>query len=601
VRFLLGLFWLVAAWGFQSAPAGRSASVEERTHSSQVLGGARTYRVYLPPAYAGSQKRYPVIYWLYGYEPPNQERDSEITSYLGSHDLIVVYVGPVETSGNYPQYFPELVDHVDHSLRTMADRDHRAVTGYALGGFLALYTAGKYPDLVGSASSFLGLTESPVGPKRFEDDYRLHELYRNYDGVRTRLVADPREPLHFYHQRLNAIWSFARQDHESGEFDRQHATEAIPQTFDFHLRAFTAPLPKPAVFSHADAYPNFTVWGWEVASNRRQPGFTVLDHVSAQGFRSAVREWAPGGSAIPAVKLSIASARLYVPGSSHQVTDVRVRDGHVRHVVARADAQGRLNFELDGEEHEVGIAEQAAIMLDGWQVDGAAWASAGQPVKLQVRFRNVGAARSATSTVRWETPNPGVQLGPASSRLFGLASGEAAPLPLVVTVTDPQREIVQIAAMVDGRRLALEVPLFPPAQSAANYQIADGRVVTAYHHANEPVEIEFGKGNGDGQPAPGESFVVLLPDAGALRAAEVFTNDPCVETGQRASDSWDFYDRQLASFPYSVWAIQPDCEPGHVVHALARVVSPGGGAYQVRYAAIEFSVWWRPGQEPHVR
>jgi hypothetical protein len=606
VRFLVCSFWLAATgWGFQAAPnrlatgtPAPAATIEDRTHPSQVLGGVRSYRLFLPPGYAHSQKRYPAIYWLYGYEQPNQEREKEISGYVATHDVVLIYVGPVETSGSYPQYFPELVDHIDHTLRTVADRDHRAVTGYALGGFLALYTAGKYPDLVGSASSFLGITESPVGPQRFEVDYRLHELYANYDGVRTRLVADQREPAHFYHQRLNGIWLYARSNHETADFDRERATEAIPQTFDFHMHAFAAPLPKPAVFSHFDAYPNFAVWGWEVVSTRRQPGFTVLEHVSAKGFRCAVRQWAPGGAAIPQVKLTLVSARLYPPGSSRRVTYIRLRDGQVRHDLLHADAQGRLNFELNGDAYEVGIGEDAAISVSGWQVDGAAWATAGQPVKLQVRFLNAGAARSVTTMVQWESPDRDVKFTPASGRLFGLEPGEAAPLAVTLTGTDPARAIVRIVAVTAGDRMAFDVPLFPAAAPTTGFQIADGRTVTAWRRATERAQTVFGEGNRDGQAAPGETFVILLTDGEALRPAEVFSNDPCIDTGLRGSDSWDYYDHQVATMPYTVASIPEKCEPGRVVHVLARIVIPAAGGYLARYEAIEFPVWWRHGQEP---
>ncbi len=71
------------------------------------------------------------------------------------------------------------------------------------------------------------------------------------------------------------------------------------------------PLPKPASFSHIDPYPNFGVWNWEVVSDRRWPAFTVLENVSRSGFRSAVREWVPAGAALPNVKLTITSPRLY--------------------------------------------------------------------------------------------------------------------------------------------------------------------------------------------------------------------------------------------------------------------------------------------------
>ncbi len=614
VRILVGFLCLAAAgWGWQKRPvaaataaaggAANAARVEEQTFPSQVLGGERSYRVFLPPGYGRSQKRYPVIYWLYGYEQPNQEREKEILAYLSAHDVLVVYAGPVETSGNYPLYFPELVDHIDHALRTVADRDHRAVTGYSVGGFLALYTAGKYPDLMGSASSFLGATESPVGPQGFEVDYRLHEVYGNYDGVRTRLVEDPNEPAHFYHQRLNGSWLYARANHETADFDRDRATEAIPKTFDFHMHAFAAPLPKPAAFSHWDPYPNFAVWGWEVASTRRQPGFTMLDHVSARGFRCAVRQWAPGGATIPEVKLSLASARLYPPGSTHPVTIVRLHDGQTRHATLRADVQGRLNFDLNGDAYEVAIGEGAAVTVSAWRVTGAAWATAGQPVKLEVRFLNAGSARSATGTVEWESPDKGVKFTPPSSRLFGLGPGETAPLTVTLTAGDASRTMARIVAAIGSERMAFEVPLFPANPKVAqkgDFEIADGRAVAAWRHATERAETVFGDGNRDGEAAPGETFVILLKDGEALRPAEVFSNDACVDTGLRGSDSWDVYDHQLASMAYSVVSIPEKCDPGLRVHVLARIVSPTAGGYQTRYESIEFPVWWRRGQEPHV-
>ena len=62
VRFFLGLLALATAC------AGQEGG-QEFSHFSQVMGAERVYRVYLPQGYAGSQKRYPVLYWLHGYEP----------------------------------------------------------------------------------------------------------------------------------------------------------------------------------------------------------------------------------------------------------------------------------------------------------------------------------------------------------------------------------------------------------------------------------------------------------------------------------------------------------------------------------------------------
>jgi hypothetical protein len=71
-----------------------------------------------------------------------------------------------------------------------------------------------------------------------------------------------------------------------------------------------------------------------------------------------------------------------------------------------------------------------------------------------------------------------------------------------------------------------------------------------------------------------------------------------VDNTVRAYDSWAAYDHAGASAVYSLPSIRAGCAPGHVVHMLARVMIPNTPNHQVRYAAIEFPVWWRKGEEP---
>jgi len=210
-----------------------------------------------------------------------------------------------------------------------------------------------------------------------------------------------------------------------------------------------------------------------------------------------------------------------------------------------------------------------------------------------VKFWNKGGARSATAAIRWESPNPGVKFETPTTRLFGLAPGESALLPITVTVEDPARELVKIVALDGARRLTFEVPLFPAAEPSTDFQIADGRTVNAWERAVRRAETPFGGGNGDGHAAPGETFAVLLPDGDALRAAELFTNDACVDNSLRASDSWFEYDRAGAAARYSLPVIRPGCEPGHVIHMLARIVIPNAPEHRIRYAALEIPVWYR--------
>jgi pimeloyl-ACP methyl ester carboxylesterase len=536
MRFFLGLLALSA---FAMQQGG-----QEFSHFSQVVGADRVYRVYLPATYAKSIVRYPVIYWLHGFEQ-SSIRDSQtqdIDKYVATHNVIVVDFGPVQTTGEFPLYFPELVERIDQTLRTIPDREHRAIAGYSLAGFMAQWTAAKFPDLVSSASALASTTQAQVGPKGFEVDCSLADL--DFEGVRRATPSN------------------------------------IAEALDFHMGVFAEPEPKPAVFSHADPYPNFSAWGWEVASDRRQPGFTMLDRVSTKGFHSSVREWLPGGAALPNVKLSLETPlRLYPPGSAQSVTYIHLPDGKVRRSVQKADAQGRLSFDLDGGEYEVGISAEPAIVVSGYELADAAWATAGQPVKLRVKFWNVGAARSGTLPIQWQSPNADVKFDNASSRLFGLGPGESVTLP--VTFTANGSAAVRIIAVEGANRMPMDVPLFPMAAPVTNFLIADGRPLEAFHHGTQKSDVMLGEGNGDGNAAPGESFAILLPDGDSFRVAELFTNDACVDNTVRQDD---------AGARYSVPRILPDCEPGHRVHMLARVEMPD---HAMRYAAIEFPVWYR--------
>jgi len=81
-----------------------------------------------------------------------------------------------------------------------------------------------------------------------------------------------------------------------------------------------------------------------------------------------------------------------------------------------------------------------------------------------------------------------------------------------------------------------------------------------------------------------------LRDGTAYRAAELFTNDACMDLTRRVSDNWGDYDHVGASAKYSLPLIRDDCASGHVVRALARVQLPDKPNHKIRYAAVEFKV-----------
>jgi hypothetical protein len=177
-----------------------------------------------------------------------------------------------------------------------------------------------------------------------------------------------------------------------------------------------------------------------------------------------------------------------------------------------------------------------------------------------------------------------------SSELPAIAPGQSTEIGITVTVRDPKRAIVKVVAVQGDARMPVEIPLFPPAKPFADFRIVDGQQVRIFQHATEKVQLTLGDGNGDGKANAGERIAILLPEDDVYRAAELFTNDACVDNTLRAFDDWSKYDNVGASAKYSLPLIKADCPAGHVIHALARVVLPDKPNHIVRYAAIEFPI-----------
>lgn len=264
-------------------------------HTSNVFGEERYFRIFLPPDYDQKpEMRYPVIYFFHGYgerhnvptregargyDSGDQYHGDNIAKFVEKNDVLVVKwdgynartegesyprpynIGPVETYRQFPLYFPELVRFIDANYRTVPDRDHRGISGLSMGGFMSFWVGGKYPHLVGSVSNFMGSAEFVVGPKDCPAEYLHTDMYRNYEGIYTRLVLGSRDFIRWYHWQMNKVWDYTRPYYEHETFDWDHGTPGMAKQLAFHMNAFAHPLPKPRIWHHTDIYPAFEVWG----------------------------------------------------------------------------------------------------------------------------------------------------------------------------------------------------------------------------------------------------------------------------------------------------------------------------------------------------
>jgi alpha-glucosidase len=189
--------WLAAACNVLALSGWSAAAAEPRPGTAQPnvhvlpapfvipgLNRERTVRIYLPPGYEKSTRRYPVLYMHDG-----QNLFDEATAYIGrewgvdetlnalakSRGLKVIVVGidnggvervhelnawdnPQFGKGEGEQYMAFVVDvlkpWVDQHYRTEPDRRHTAIMGSSMGGLISSYAISHYPAVFGSAGIF---------------------------------------------------------------------------------------------------------------------------------------------------------------------------------------------------------------------------------------------------------------------------------------------------------------------------------------------------------------------------------------------------------------------------------------------------------------
>ena len=163
--------------------------LEEATIVSEALRGnplgdpyERPIWVYLPPAYdADPPEAYPSIYLIQGltgqidmwrnrtaFRPNVVELVDELFADGSVPPALVVFVDAWTSlggsqfldspgTGNYHAYLcDELVPWVDSRYRTIAEREHRAITGKSSGGYGAMVTPMLRPDLWGGLATHAG-------------------------------------------------------------------------------------------------------------------------------------------------------------------------------------------------------------------------------------------------------------------------------------------------------------------------------------------------------------------------------------------------------------------------------------------------------------
>ena len=173
---------VAAALAALALSAGTHGQTREASFRSHALRGTLPFAVYLPPGYATSRRRYPVVYFLHGLpaSPYAYRGIGFITSALEPLGRAAIVVAPrgARDGDSDPEYLDwgtgrnwetaiatELPRYVDSHYRTIRSRRGRALVGLSAGGYGAVLLAIHHLDAFSVIESWSGyfLPTNPAG------------------------------------------------------------------------------------------------------------------------------------------------------------------------------------------------------------------------------------------------------------------------------------------------------------------------------------------------------------------------------------------------------------------------------------------------------
>src|ERR1041384_891556 len=157
---------------WNNPPALKATGLEHYSFRCKAMDEEIGYSVYLPPQYASTKFKYPVIYFLHG-AGGNENSDAGgfsglLNKLIGEKKIkpaICIFPNggmsgfrdrPEEKVMVETMIVKELIPLIDKSYRTVADRKGRVIAGFSMGGGGATRLALKNPELFSASASWAG-------------------------------------------------------------------------------------------------------------------------------------------------------------------------------------------------------------------------------------------------------------------------------------------------------------------------------------------------------------------------------------------------------------------------------------------------------------
>lgn len=227
------------------------SSIDSSSYPSAALHGPGSFLLYLPPGYASTAARYPVLYLLHGNHQTADSflqigLQSTLDRLIAAHTIpptiaVMIQGGPGTDDwrdrGEVGEeaYVLEVQRLIDRMLPTIPTRAARAIAGYSMGGYGAMHLALTHPQTFAAVESWLGFFDGLAGPLRAERPTISSLGLRAYlYGAASDAIADPAENAPFA-----AALRAAGADAHSAVYPGEHDFETLESHLE-HMLAFAA-------------------------------------------------------------------------------------------------------------------------------------------------------------------------------------------------------------------------------------------------------------------------------------------------------------------------------------------------------------------------
>ncbi len=228
---------------------------------SSIAGENLRYRVYVPPCYVQTEKRYPYVILLHGASYTETQWD-EIGAdealeqgmrlgVLGPMIIVMPYFGVVGTRSTFPPdrsyesvILDELIPAVERDFCTWNNRATRAIGGISRGGFWAYSIGLRHPDIFGIIGGHsAAFSEDNAPPANNPLELALNASFLAQANLRMYLDVGAQDPASAEIQLLSSRLTARGIEHTSvvnptGDHSEAYWTAHVSEYLTFYNETF---------------------------------------------------------------------------------------------------------------------------------------------------------------------------------------------------------------------------------------------------------------------------------------------------------------------------------------------------------------------------